>query len=139
MPTETMRSKVSLDVAIVLQAEIDAVGEARIGCARSLRDAELLLRQRHAGRARAGDAGEIERHAAEAAADVEHRLALVDQQLGGDMALLGELGLFERLARMLEIGAGILPVGVEEEIVNPPVEVVVMGDVALCARLRSLR
>ena len=61
-------------------------------------------------------------------------MALVEQQLGGEMALLGELRLFERLALVLEIGAGILPVGVEEEAVEPLVVIVVPGDVAARAR-----
>ena len=35
-----------------------------------------------------------------------------------------------RLARALEIGAGILPVGVQEQVVEPVIEIVVAGDVA---------
>ena len=58
-------------------------------------------------------------------------MAVVDQQLGGDMALLGELRLFERRSGMFEIGAGILAVGIEEQIVKPDVEIVMMGDVLL--------
>ena len=46
------------------------------------------------------------------------------------MALLGELGVVERLLGMLEIGAAVLPVGIEEERVEPLVEIVVMRDVA---------
>ena len=57
-------------------------------------------------------------------------MALVDQQLGGDMALLGELRLLERLPLVLEIGAGILPVGIEEQLIEAMVEIVMMGDVA---------
>jgi hypothetical protein len=54
----------------------------------------------------------------------------LQQQLGGDVALLGALGVGQALARMLEIGAGILPVRIEEERVQIIAEVVVMGDVA---------
>jgi hypothetical protein len=48
------------------------------------------------------------------------------------VALLGLLGVFERAVRRLEIGAGILPVAVEEELVDPAVDVVVMRHVAAC-------
>ncbi len=47
------------------------------------------------------------------------------------MVLLVDLGLLERLIAGLEIGAGILAVAVEEEVVELVVEVVVMRDVAL--------
>ena len=46
------------------------------------------------------------------------------------MPLLGELRFFQALSWPLEIGAGILPIGVEEEVVEPMVEVVMAGDVA---------
>ena len=46
------------------------------------------------------------------------------------MALLGELRVVERLIAGLEIGAGVLLVGVEEQRVEPPVEIVVVRDVA---------
>ena len=131
MPTETMRSKVSLDVAIVLQAKIERARRSP-SLARPLRrHGELLLRQRDAGDLRARRRGEIERHAAEAAADVERGCALVDSSLAAIWRFLASLGLLERLPGMLEIGAGILPVGVEEEIVEPLVVIVVAGDVRL--------
>ena len=57
------------------------------------------------------------------------RCAGLDQQLGGEVAFLGELRVVERLLGMLEIGAAVLPVGVEEERIEPPVEIVVMRDV----------
>ena len=50
------------------------------------------------------------------------------------MALLGELGVVERLVGRLEIGAGVLPVGVEEQRIEPAVEIVMMRDVAPRAR-----
>ena len=46
------------------------------------------------------------------------------------MALLGELRVFERLVLVLEIGARILAVGIEEEAVEAVVEVVMIGGVA---------
>ena len=102
----------------------------------------LLLRQRDAGDVGAGDLGEIEPEPAPAAADVEHASDRArSQQLGGEMPLLGELRVVERLSGVLEIGAAILPVGVEEERVEPAVEIVVMRDVAAraLARIELLR
>ena len=45
------------------------------------------------------------------------------------MTLLRGLRVFERFIRIVEIGAGILPVGIEEEIIERVGQVVVMGDV----------
>ncbi|MNT89644.1 hypothetical protein D3C72_2304120 [compost metagenome] len=49
------------------------------------------------------------------------------------MALLGDLRLIERDAFGAEIGAGVLPVGIEEEIEELGRQVVVMGDVLAIA------
>ena len=95
-----------------------------------LRARELLLRERDAGHLRAGNLGEIEREPAPAAADIEHLGAGFDPKLRGEVAPLGELCVVERLVRRLEIGAAILLVGIEEEFVEPAVEVVVMRDIA---------
>ena len=89
----------------------------------------MFRRQRDAGDVGAGHFGQIEAKAAPARADVEHAVAAPDQELGGKVALLGELGIVERRVRRFEIGAAILPVGVEEEGIEPPVEIVMMGDV----------
>ena len=75
------------------------------------------------------DLGQIEAKAAPARTDVEHAVAAADQQLGGEVTLLGQLGIVEGGVRRLEIGAAILLVGVEEEGIEPPVEIVMMGDV----------
>ncbi len=118
-----------LDVAVILQPKFDAVGKIRLpgalGC-----DGELLAGQGDAGDLRSGDAGEIERHAAETAADVERRRAVLWQKLGGDVPLLCGLRVVERLAGIFEIGAGVLAVRIEEEIVETRIEVVVTCDVA---------
>ena len=76
------------------------------------------------------DLGEIERKTAPATADIEDVGARINEKLGGKMALLGELGVVERLVVGLEIGAAILLVGVEEERVEPAVEVVVVSHIA---------
>ena len=60
------------------------------------------------------------------------------EELGGDVALFRMLRVVEGLTGMLEIGAGILTVRIEEQVVQARVEVVVMSDVVLGAR-RSLR
>ena len=122
-------------IAIVLQAEFRTVGQilfpgARIG------DAQLFFRQGNTGHLRAGHLRQIKAHAAPSAADVEHALIRLDQQLGGEVALLGELGVVERRIRRLEVRAAVLHVGVEEEAIEPPVEIVVTGDVALRPRSR---
>ena len=65
----------------------------------------------------------------------EHALARRDGELGGQVALLGELRLLE-IGAVGEVAAGILPVAIEEEIVDGAVDVVVMRHVALCAARR---
>ena len=52
-----------------------------------------------------------------------------ERELGGEVPLLGELRLLEVGFVVLEIGAGILLVGIEEERIEPAVEIVVVGDV----------
>jgi hypothetical protein len=42
----------------------------------------------------------------------------------------GELSIVERLVRSFEVGAAILLVGIEEQFVEPAVEVVVVRDIA---------
>src|SRR3546814_67779 len=78
-----------------------------------------------------GNTVQIERQTAPAAADVEHTLARLEQQLGGDMGLLVRLRLFKRFVpRIGPIRAAILPVDVEKEIVEPVGKIVMMRDVA---------
>jgi hypothetical protein len=76
-----------------------------------------------------GDGGKVERHAAPAAADLEHALAGLEQELGRDVALLGGLRLLERLVAGGEVGAGILHVPVEPQAVEGVAEVVMVRDV----------
>ena len=80
--------------------------------------------------------GEIEAEPAPARADIEHALAGLDGELGGEVALLGELGLLQ-VAPWREIGAGILPVAIEEEVVDGAVDVVVVRHVAPRASRRD--
>ena len=64
------------------------------------------------------------------------RLIVVQLQLGGEMPFLGELRVVERRVRRFEIGAAVLPVGIEEERIEPAVEIVMMRDVAARALAR---
>ena len=75
---------------------------------------QLLGRERNAGHPRAACLREIQRQAAPAGTDVEHPLLRVDEQLRGEMALFCQLRVVERLIEALEIGAAVLPVGVED-------------------------
>ena len=85
------------------------------------------MRERDAGCLRARDLGEVKSQAAPAASDIKDIGARIDQELGGKVALLGELRVVKRLVFTFEIGAAVLLVGVKEEAVEPAVEVVVMG------------
>ena len=109
MPTETMRSKGSFEMAIVEQAEIDPVGDAAL-MRPLVRELVLLFRQRDADDLARRSFREIKPEPAPARADVEDAHAGPDVELGGEVALLGKLRLLERGLRRLEIGAGILPV-----------------------------
>jgi hypothetical protein len=60
--------------------------------------------------------GEGQRHATPTAADVEYRQAgPVQAELGGDVTLLGLLRFFKRFSSLREIGAGVLPIPIEEQ------------------------
>ena len=117
MPTETMRSNCIVELAIVDQLELHVVRDAgRLGAL--ARDLQLVLRQGDAEHVDAGDLVQIERHPAPAAADVEHALAGLERELGGDMRLLVRLRLLEAVGGVGEISAAVLPVVVEEEFVQ---------------------
>ena len=68
----------------------------------------------------------MQRQATPAAADVEHLAARLQEKLGSKMAFFGLLRLFERLITALEISAGILPVRVEEQVVQRTGQIVMM-------------
>ena len=116
------------NVAVVAEQEFRLMAQLFLPGA-GVRDLQLLGRERNAGNIGAGHLGQIEPKAAPARADVEHAVAAPDSELGGEVALLGQLGIIERGIRRLEIGAAILLVGVEEERIEPPVEVIMMRDI----------
>src|SRR5262249_9261611 len=94
------------------------------------RDCELLLRKRDAGGPGAADLRSIERKSAPAAADVKKPMSVFEEELCGEVPLLGELGVVKALLRRFEIGAAVLAVGIKEERIEAAVEIVVAGDVA---------
>ena len=117
-----------VQVAIVGQAEVGLVGQARLLGA-LLGQGQLLGRQGDPGHLGAEVLGQGHGEAAPARADVQRLHARLDQQLAADEGLLRRLGLFQRHVRTLEIGAGILHVGVEEPAIELVGDVVVVGDV----------
>jgi hypothetical protein len=128
MPTDTMRSKRS-------RCRGSPAGGNRRGprdpSPRPLsRQRELFFRERNSGDAGAADFGKVEPEAAPARADVEHARIRPREKLRGEVSLLGELCVVKRLFGMLEIGAAVLPVGIEEEGVELPVEIVMVGNIA---------
>ena len=118
--------------AIVDQLEANHIGDA-IGRRLRLRIFQLFLGQGDAGYVRPRDLVDVPRHATPAAADIEHALSRLEIELGGDMGELGLLRGIEAHRRIGEIGAGILAVGIEEQLVKPVVEIIMVGDVALRA------
>ena len=78
-----------------------------------------------------------QRHPAPAAADVEHPLARLEVELGGDMRFLVGLRLLKAVPRIGEIGTAVLLVVVEEEFVELVLEVVMVRDVLSCALCAS--
>ena len=118
-----------VDVPIILQQKSGALAQSLF---RSplVGNGMLLLRQRHAGDIGAAELGEIEPKTAPAAPHVEHALIAPKPQLRGDVPFLGELCIVEGGVRVFEIGAAVLPVGIEEERIETAVEIVMMRDVA---------
>lgn len=96
---------------------------------------QLLRRQRDAGDGGAAHFRQIKAETAPARTGVEHAVAGPGQQLGGEMPFLGELGFVECQVGRFEIGAAVLLVGIEEQGIEPSVEIVVARDIVL----RTLR
>ena len=80
------------------------------------------------------NAGKIQCQSSPAATDVEHASIAGHEQLGGKVALLGELGVVERLTLVLKIGAAVLAIGVKKKRVKLLVEIVMVRDVTPGAR-----
>ncbi len=106
-------------VAVILQADLDAVGQARLPDA-FRRQVELVLRQRDADAARAELLRRTDHQRAPAAADVEQGLSGLQPDLGQDVVDLLALGRGKVFIAMLEVGAGVHHARVQPE----PVELV---------------
>src|SRR5215471_8586336 len=81
----------------------------------------LLLRKCNASDVAPANLSEIECQSSPTAADVKNSRAPFDPQLCSQVAFLRELRIIERLIRGLKISATVLLVGVEEELIEPPV------------------
>src|SRR5688572_28732721 len=129
----------TFDVAVVLQMEVHSVLEARTLRA-FLRELQLSYGQRHAVHGAAGCARQIEAEATPTGTDIQYPVPVADSKLGGEMPLLGDLRLLQVHTPVGEIRAGVLPVAVEEQIVDRAVDIVVVGNVvARAARRIELR
>src|SRR5262249_5597384 len=80
--------------------------------------------------------GEIECKPAPTAADVEHAPIRREEKLGRKVTFLRRLGIVGRWVAGLEIGAAVLPVGIEKQRVKLAVEIVVVRRVAPRPRAR---
>src|SRR5258708_20359915 len=82
---------------------------------------QLFGREGNASDIGAAHFGQIQAEASPAGADVEHPLAMADQQLRAETTLLRYLDIVNRYIRRFKIGAAVLLVGIEEEGIKPPV------------------
>ena len=130
MPTETTRSKLAGELAIVQLAKLDAIGNAG-GLGIRARDLDLLGRNIDRGDMGAGFARQMNGEAAPAGADLGDGHAGLQLQLAGGVDQLVALRLFERVVLgVAKIGAGILHLVVEEQAIELGRDVVVMAGLA---------
>ena len=115
-------------VAIVDQLEAHPVGHTRRRGAFA-GERELFFGQGDAQHLDPFELREGDRHAAPAAADIEHALLRRERQLGRDMRLFRRLSLLQRHVGARPIGAAILHVAVEKEAVEVVADVVMMRDI----------
>ena len=74
--------------------------------------------------------GEPESKPTPAGTDIEHSHARLQPQFRGDVAALLLLSFVDTVLASQEIGAGVLPVGIEEQVVEGARQIVVMRGVA---------
>ena len=118
-----------VDVSIVLQQKSGVLAQSPLRGS-LISNRMLFFGQRYAGNIGSPDFCKIESETAPAASDVEYALIAVNSELRRDMPLLGKLRIVERGVRRFEVGAAVLPIGIQEKGVETAVEVVVMRDVA---------
>ena len=122
-------------IAVIGEAVINFVCEARLpGLFACI--AKLVFRKGHAGDLHICILGEEARHAAPAAADIQHFLPRLQCKLGGDMSHLLDLRLFQAVIRCLVVRTGILPVLIQEQVIKIITQVIVMGDILERAAFR---
>ena len=124
--------RLAAHVAVVGDADVDAVGHARL--LRPLpRAGGLRLGERDAGDVDAVRLRGVDGERAPAAADVEHAVALLEAELGADELVLGRLGLLERLGPAAPVRARVRHRRPEEQLEELVGDVVVVRDRALVA------
>ena len=123
-----------VDVAVVLQPDLDPIAEPGVGDALA-GELVLLARDRDADRVHAVVAGRVQRHAAPTAADVEQPFAFAKVELATDQVVLRPLRPIERIVFVLEHRARIGHRRAEEQFVETIGDVVVRRDGGGVARL----
>ncbi len=118
-----------LHIAIIGQGEARLLLQAG-GLGPFIGQGQLFGRQGHAMHIGAIAAGQLQPHAAPAAADIQHPVTGANAQLLGDVHLLGLLRLLQAHTGPREIGAGVLHVLIEEPAVQVVGQVVVVADIA---------
>ena len=115
------------DVAVVLDADVDQVGDA-LGGHPLLGVGGLLLRQGDADDLDAVRPGRMQREGAPTATDVQHAHAFLQAELAGDVIALGELGRAEVVHALTPVGAGVRHRLAQHHLIEVVADVVVMGD-----------
>src|ERR1700730_13421239 len=96
-----------------------------------LRNSHLFVEKIDADNRNLGVLREIETEPAPSASDVENLEAGPQQQLGGNVPLLGELRIVERSVAAFEISARILQVGIQKQAIDAIIDIVMMGRIAM--------
>ncbi len=95
-----------------------------------LRNSHLFVGKIDADNRNVGVLREIETEPAPSASDVENLEAGSQQQLGGNVPPLVELGVIERSVAVFEISARILQVGIQKQAIDEIIDIVMMDRIA---------
>jgi hypothetical protein len=121
----------ALNGAIVAELERNPIFESYLSNALTS-DAQLFGRQCNTENLHSCGLSYLNGEAAPAAADIEHALTRLQEQLGDNVLFLLPLRLFQRKARPLKVGAGILKIGIEETPVEFERQIVMMRYIFAC-------